>query len=147
MPHQKPRGKFCAKHITRIIQQNSGISCPQSFEYYFRGKLRKPHTWIESSGGEWRNSTRYGDIGSERRGYKLRLRQNFDKASERIGVCAGRDARALADPAKKIMNEKTKTGLKILQAAVLLGVLGDLLLRRLPWGLNAFVWFALLVWR
>ena len=34
------------------------------------------------------------------------------------------------------MNEKTKTGLEILQAAVLLGLLGDVLLRATPWGLN-----------
>ncbi|MEO6588975.1 MAG: DUF4173 domain-containing protein [Pyrinomonadaceae bacterium] len=34
------------------------------------------------------------------------------------------------------MNERTKTGLEILQAAVLLGVLGDILLRQTPWGLN-----------
>jgi hypothetical protein len=37
------------------------------------------------------------------------------------------------------MNEKTKTGLEILQAAVLLGVLGDVLLRASPWGLNVFL--------
>jgi hypothetical protein len=37
------------------------------------------------------------------------------------------------------MNEKTKTGLEILQAAVLLGVLGDVLLRATPWGLNVFL--------
>ena len=32
----------------------------------------------------------------------------------------------------KEMNEKTKTGLEILQAAVLLGILGDVLLRETP---------------
>lgn len=37
------------------------------------------------------------------------------------------------------MNEKTKTGLEIVQAAVLLGVLGDVLLRATPWGLNVFL--------
>ena len=37
------------------------------------------------------------------------------------------------------MNEKTKTGLEILQAAVLLGVLGDVLLRAMPWGLNVLL--------
>jgi len=37
------------------------------------------------------------------------------------------------------MNEKTKTGLEILQAAVLLGVLGDVLLRETPWGLNVLL--------
>lgn len=42
------------------------------------------------------------------------------------------------------MNEKTKTGLEILQAAVLLGVLGDVLLRQTPWGLNAFLFVAAL---
>lgn len=37
------------------------------------------------------------------------------------------------------MNEKTKTGLEILQTAVLLGVLGDVLLRQTPWGLNVLL--------
>lgn len=37
------------------------------------------------------------------------------------------------------MNEKTKTGLEILQAAVLLGVLGDVMLRATPWGLNVLL--------
>ena len=37
------------------------------------------------------------------------------------------------------MNERTKTGLEILQAAVLLGVLGDVLLRQTPWGLNVLL--------
>lgn len=40
---------------------------------------------------------------------------------------------------RKIMNERTKTGLEILQAAVLLGVLGDVLLRQMPWGLNVLL--------
>ncbi len=43
------------------------------------------------------------------------------------------------------MNEKTKTGLEILQAAVLLGVLGDVLLRVTPWGLNIFLFIGALV--
>lgn len=43
------------------------------------------------------------------------------------------------------MNEKTKTGLEILQAAVLLGVLGDVLLREKPWGLNILLFVVALV--
>ncbi len=43
------------------------------------------------------------------------------------------------------MNEKTKTGLEILEAAILLGVLGDVLLRVTPWGLNVFLWIGALV--
>lgn len=43
------------------------------------------------------------------------------------------------------MNERTRTGLEILQAAVLLGISGDILLRETPWGLNFFLWIALLV--
>ncbi len=43
------------------------------------------------------------------------------------------------------MNERTKTGLKILQAAVLLGVLGDVLLRQMPWGLNVLLFIGALV--
>lgn len=42
------------------------------------------------------------------------------------------------------MNEKTKTGLEIIEAAVLLGVLGDVLLRVTPWGLNVFLWIGAL---
>ena len=37
------------------------------------------------------------------------------------------------------MNERTKTGLEILQSAILLGILGDVLLRATPWGLNVFL--------
>lgn len=37
------------------------------------------------------------------------------------------------------MNERTRTGLEILQAAVLLGILGDILLRSTPWGLNVLL--------
>lgn len=43
------------------------------------------------------------------------------------------------------MNDKTKTGLEILEAAVLLGILGDALLRETPWGLNVFLWIGALV--
>lgn len=43
------------------------------------------------------------------------------------------------------MNERTKTGLEILQAAVLLGVLGDVLLRQTPWGLNVLLFVGALV--
>ncbi len=43
------------------------------------------------------------------------------------------------------MNDKTKTGLEILQSAVLLGVTGDMLIRETPWGLNIFLWTALLI--
>lgn len=43
------------------------------------------------------------------------------------------------------MNERTKTGLEILQTAVLLGVLGDVLLRAKPWGLNVLLFIGALV--
>lgn len=43
------------------------------------------------------------------------------------------------------MNERTKKGLEILQAALILGILGDVLLRATPWGLNFFLWIATLV--
>src|SRR5687767_15696432 len=43
------------------------------------------------------------------------------------------------------MNERTKTGLEILQTAVPLGVLGNILLRQTPWGLNAFLFVAAFV--
>ncbi|MDQ6786133.1 MAG: DUF4173 domain-containing protein [Acidobacteriota bacterium] len=43
------------------------------------------------------------------------------------------------------MKERTKTGLEILQAAVLLGVLGDVLLRATPWGLNVLLFFSAFV--
>ena len=42
------------------------------------------------------------------------------------------------------MNEKTKTGLEILQTAVLLGVLGDVLLRQTPLGLNVLLFIGAL---
>lgn len=38
------------------------------------------------------------------------------------------------------MTERTKQGLKVMEAAVLLGVLGDGLLRATPWGLNVLLW-------
>lgn len=37
------------------------------------------------------------------------------------------------------MNERTKTGFEILQVAAVIGVLGDVLLRVTPWGLNVFL--------
>lgn len=37
------------------------------------------------------------------------------------------------------MTDRTKTGLEILQAAFLIGILGNLLLRETPWGINAFL--------
>lgn len=42
-----------------------------------------------------------------------------------------------------MMNERTKTGLEVLQSAVLIGIAGDFLLRETPWGLNAFLWVLL----
>lgn len=43
------------------------------------------------------------------------------------------------------MNERTKQGLNVLEAALLLGVLGDALLRATPWGLNVLLWTGPLV--
>lgn len=43
------------------------------------------------------------------------------------------------------MNDRTKTGLQILQAAFLMGILGNLLLREIPWGLNVFLFVAAFV--
>jgi hypothetical protein len=37
------------------------------------------------------------------------------------------------------MDKRTKTGLEIIEAAVLLGILGDAFLRATPWGLNVFL--------
>ena len=37
------------------------------------------------------------------------------------------------------MNERTKSGLEILQVAAVLGMLGDVLLRGTPWGLNVLL--------
>ncbi len=44
------------------------------------------------------------------------------------------------DAVKTKMSEKTKTGLEILEAAILLGILGDVLFRSTPLGLNVFLW-------
>jgi Domain of unknown function (DUF4173) len=38
------------------------------------------------------------------------------------------------------MSNRTKLGLNVLEAALLLGVLGDALLRQTPWGVNVFLW-------
>jgi hypothetical protein len=43
------------------------------------------------------------------------------------------------------MSNRTKLGLNILEAALLLGVLGDALLRETPWGLNVLLWTGALV--
>lgn len=43
------------------------------------------------------------------------------------------------------MTDRTKTGLEILQAAALIGVLGNLLLRQTPWGLNVFLFVTVFV--
>src|SRR5688572_6988338 len=37
------------------------------------------------------------------------------------------------------MNTRTKTGLEILQVALGIGILGDVLLRQTPWGLNVLL--------
>jgi hypothetical protein len=43
------------------------------------------------------------------------------------------------------MNDKTKTGLAVLQAALAVGILGDKLLRAWPWGVNVLLWVGVLV--
>src|ERR1051326_3372610 len=43
------------------------------------------------------------------------------------------------------MSEKTVLALRVLAGAAVMGILGDLLLRQFPWGLNVFVWLAALV--
>ncbi len=43
------------------------------------------------------------------------------------------------------MDSQTRLGLELFGAALVLGVLGDQLLRVAPWGLNAFVWIGCLV--
>lgn len=43
------------------------------------------------------------------------------------------------------MSEKTKRAIKALEAALLLGVLGDGLLRATPWGLNVLLWIGALL--
>ena len=42
------------------------------------------------------------------------------------------------------MDDRTKLGLGLLGAALVLGVLGDLLLRATPWGINVCLWVAIL---
>lgn len=39
-------------------------------------------------------------------------------------------------------NDRTKMGLEILQAALLVGILGDAMLKTTPWGVNVFLWIA-----
>lgn len=46
---------------------------------------------------------------------------------------------------KPLMSERTKLGLEILEAAVLLGILGDALLRATPWGLNVLLFILAVV--
>src|SRR3954465_10760441 len=43
------------------------------------------------------------------------------------------------------MSERTKLGLKILQSAILAGVVGNALLRATPWGINQFLFLAVLI--
>jgi hypothetical protein len=43
------------------------------------------------------------------------------------------------------MNERTRTSLEILQVSALVGVLGNVLLRQTPWGLNAFLFVSMFV--
>jgi len=43
------------------------------------------------------------------------------------------------------VGERTRLGLGLLGVAVALGVLGDILLRATPWGVNFFIWITLLV--
>jgi hypothetical protein len=45
---------------------------------------------------------------------------------------------------KDISNGRTRRGLEILQAALIIGISGDSLLRAAPWGLNFFLWVTLL---
>lgn len=46
---------------------------------------------------------------------------------------------------KPPMNENTMLGLGILLGSIVLGLLGDALLRALPWGINVFLWVGTLV--
>ncbi len=46
---------------------------------------------------------------------------------------------------KPLMSERTKLGLEVLEAAILLGILGDALLRATPWGLNVLLFILGLV--
>ncbi len=43
------------------------------------------------------------------------------------------------------MNDRTRQGLDTLRAALILGVLGDVLLRATPWGLNVLLWMLVFV--
>ena len=43
------------------------------------------------------------------------------------------------------MSDRTRLGLGVLEAALVLGLLGDALLRATPWGLNVFLWVGALV--
>jgi hypothetical protein len=43
------------------------------------------------------------------------------------------------------MKDRTRRGLDVLQAALILGVVGNALLRATPWGLNVLLWVVLLV--
>ena len=43
------------------------------------------------------------------------------------------------------MKERTRLGLGVLEAALLLGVLGDALLRAQPWGVNVLLWIGVLL--
>lgn len=51
----------------------------------------------------------------------------------------------MSEDTKPLMSERTKTGLEILQAAVLLGISGDALLRCVPPGLNVLLWMLVFV--
>ena len=42
------------------------------------------------------------------------------------------------------MGDKTVLALRVIAGAVFMGILGDLLLRQFPWGLNVFLWLAAL---
>ncbi len=44
-----------------------------------------------------------------------------------------------------IMTDRTRTGIEIIEVSLLIGILGDALLRATPWGLNFFLWIAALV--
>ncbi|HEX5413522.1 MAG TPA: DUF4173 domain-containing protein [Terriglobia bacterium] len=44
-----------------------------------------------------------------------------------------------------MMGDKTVLALRVFAGAAVMGVLGDLLLRQFPWGLNVFLWLAALV--
>jgi hypothetical protein len=44
-----------------------------------------------------------------------------------------------------LVGERTKLGLGLIGIALVLGVLGDILLRATPWGVNFFAWIALLL--